>query len=272
MELNFEKLHGNGNDFILIDEFEKTVIPDEMKASFAQLYCDRRFGIGADGVLCLSRSGSADLLMRLFQPDGSEARMCGNGIRCFVKHAFDAGYVEKTCSVETLAGIISVEMAYVDDTFMAIIGMPDPRFNRPDIPATGEGEFRETILDYQVFAVNTGVPHAVIFTDDLDSFPLADIGPKIRHHESFPEGANVNIVKREGEDILRIRTFERGVEEETYSCGTGATASAAVAHHLGYTGTRVRVETLGGPLVITLQEKTLMEGPAESVFRGSITY
>ncbi len=215
MEITFEKLHGNGNDFILIDEFEKTVIPDEMKPGFARSYCDRRFGIGADGVLYLSRSDSADLRMRIIQPDESEAPMCGNGIRCFVKHAFDAGYVEKTCTVETGAGIIGVEMGYVDDTFMASIGMPEPRFSRAAIPASGDGEYKETIQGYEVFAVNTGVPHAVIFTDDLDSFPLAEIGPLIRHHASFPEGANVNIVVREGEDLLSIRTFERGVEDET---------------------------------------------------------
>ncbi len=272
MEINFEKLHGNGNDFILIDEFEKTVIPDEMKPGFARSYCDRRFGIGADGVLYLSRSGSADLKMRLFQPDESEASMCGNGIRCFVKHAFDAGIVEKTCTVETKAGVIGVEMGYVDDTFMATIGMPDPRFSRADIPASGDGEYKETIQGYQVFAVNTGVPHAVLFSDALDSFPLGEIGPLIRHHATFPEGANVNVVAREGADLLRIRTFERGVEDETLSCGTGATASAAVAHHLGYTGKKVRVETSGGPLLITLGEKTLMEGPAETVYRGSITF
>ena len=119
MEITFEKMHGNGNDFILIDEYGKTIIPDEMKSRFALLYCDRRFGIGGDGVLYLSRSGSADLRMRVFQPDESEAPMCGNGIRCFVKHAFDAGYVEKTCTIETLAGIIHVEMEYVDDLIVS---------------------------------------------------------------------------------------------------------------------------------------------------------
>jgi len=243
-----------------------------MKPGFARSYCDRRFGIGADGVLFLSRSNFADLKMRLFQPDESEAPMCGNGIRCFVKHAFDAGIVEKACTVETRAGVIGVELGYVDDTFMATIGMPEPRFSRADIPASGDGEYKETIQGYQVFAVNTGVPHAVLFSDDLDSFPLGEIGPLIRHHATFPEGANVNVVAREGADLLRIRTFERGVEDETLSCGTGATASAAVAHHLGYTGNNVRVETSGGPLLITLGEKTLMEGPAETVYRGSITF
>ena len=127
-------------------------------------------------------------------------------------------------------------MGYVDDTFMASIGMPEPRFNRAAIPSSGDGEYKETIQGYEVFAVNTGVPHAVIFTDDPDSFPLAEIGPLIRHHASFPEGANVNIVVREGEDLLSIRTFERGVEDETLSCGTGATAAARLLITLGIRG------------------------------------
>ena len=151
-------MQGNGNDFILIDEYEHPVIPDEMKAQFAGLYCDRRYGIGGDGVLYLSRSSQADLHMRLFQPDESEAEMCGNGIRCFVKYAFDAGYVGTACLVETLAGIIRVEMAYSEDTFMATIDMPDPRFDRKEIPATGDGEYRESIAGHEVYAVNTGYP------------------------------------------------------------------------------------------------------------------
>lgn len=272
MEIHFTKLHGNGNDFILIDEYERTVIPDEMKAEFAMLFCDRRFGIGGDGVLFLSRSDKADLKMRLFQPDGSEAEMCGNGMRCFAKYAYDRGYIQGPCTVETPAGIISVDIRYQDDTFTAIIDMPEPKFLRKDIPATGEGEYREEIGGFEVYAVNTGVPHAVIFTDALDSVDLSKVAPPIRKHKTFPNGANVNLVERTGENSLRIRTFERGVEEETLSCGTGATAAAAVAHHLGYAGTRVEVETRGGPLTIMLEGGTKMEGPAVTVFSGTITF
>lgn len=272
MELHFTKLQGNGNDFILIDEYKGVAIPDEMKAEFAALYCDRRFGIGGDGVLYLSLSQKADLKMRLLQPDGSEAEMCGNGIRCFAKYAYDRGYVRKSCTVETPAGIIPVEMNYQDDSFFATIGMPEPKFMRKDIPATGEGEYKEEIEGFEVYAVNTGVPHAVIFTDALDTVDLAGIGPKIRRHETFPKGANVNFVERSGKDTLRVRTFERGVEDETLCCGTGATASAAVAHHLGYVGTRVEVETKGGPLVIHLDGEAKMEGPATTVFSGTITF
>ena len=276
MELEFAKLHGNGNDFILIDEYGRQYIPDDMKAQFAALYCDRRFGIGADGVLYLSKSEKADLRMRLFQPDESEAEMCGNGIRCLAKYAFDAGYVKESCTVETPAGIIPVLMAYREEegeaVFFATIHMPDPKFDRKDIPATGEGEYRETIEGMTVYAVNTGVPHAVIFVDAADSVDMEALGPKIRRHPTFPNGANANFVERSGENTLRIRTFERGVEEETLSCGTGAAAAAAVASHLKYVGTTVNVETRGGPLVVYLGPETRMEGPATTVFTGQISF
>jgi diaminopimelate epimerase len=272
MEIHFTKLHGNGNDFILIDEYERTVIPDEMKAEFAMLFCDRRFGIGGDGVLFLSRSDKADLKMRLFQPDGSEAEMCGNGIRCLAKYAYDQGCIRKSCTVETLAGIIPVECGYRDDTFFARIRMPDPKFGRADIPATGEGEYREQIGGVDVYAVNTGVPHAVVFVGDPDSVDVNALAPPIRHHPTFPKGANVNFVGRSGKNALRIRTFERGIEGETLSCGTGATAAAAVAHHLGYVDSPVEVETPGGPLSIILSDGTWMEGPATTVFSGTITF
>ncbi|NYT21638.1 MAG: diaminopimelate epimerase [Methanomicrobiales archaeon] len=272
MDLEFMKLHGNGNDFILIDEYGCQCIPDDMKAQFAALYCDRRFGIGGDGVLYLQRSTQADLRMRLFQPDESEAEMCGNGIRCFAKYAFDTGYVEKSCSIETLAGIIRVEMGYEDDTFQATIDMPDPKFAREDIPATGTGEYRETIDGMEVYAVNTGVPHAVVFVETIEAVSPEETAPPIRHHQTFPKGANVNFVQRAGGDSLKIRTFERGVEGETLSCGTGATAAAAIAYHLGYVTSPVTVETSGGPLIISLGEVTRTTGPATTVFKGIISF
>jgi diaminopimelate epimerase len=272
MEIQFTKLHGNGNDFILIDEFEKVVIPDEMKGQFAALYCDRRFGIGADGVMYLSKSEKSTLRMRLFQPDESEAEMCGNGIRCLAKYAFDAKYEKESCTVETLAGEVGVAMGYKEDEFSATITIPTPTFDRKDIPATGEGEYKEKIGEFDVYAVNTGVPHAVIFVEAIDSVNIAAVAPQIRHHASFLKGANVNFVQRTGDDSITIRTFERGVEEETLSCGTGATAAAAMVHKLGYTGPTVRVETKGGPLVIYLADGTKMEGSAVTVFMGSITF
>ena len=270
MEIAFTKLQGNGNDFILIDEYNGEIIPEDMKGVFAALYCDRRFGIGADGVLFLQASDNADIRMRLMQPDESEAAMCGNGIRCLAKYACDAGYIKESCSVETGAGVVAVTMRYVDDGFTATITMPTPAFDRSTIPAIGKGEYKEVIRGLTVYAANTGVPHAVVFVRDIDAVDVAAIGPIIRNHPSFPEGANINFVECAGDDILRIRTFERGVEAETESCGTGATASAAVARHHGNVGDTVRVETRGGPLIICFGKAVTMEGPAETVFSGVI--
>lgn len=272
MELYFTKLQGNGNDFILVDEFEKVAIPDEMKADFAGIYCDRRYGIGGDGVLYLSKSDKADLRMRLFQPDKSEAEMCGNGIRCFAKYAIDMAYMNKTGTVETPAGIIGVDAGYRKDSFFATIAMPEAKFQRKDIPAKGDGEYLEKIGGFDVYAVNTGVPHAVIFVDDPDSVDIEKEAPPIRHHKSFSNGANVNFVAIKGEDGIRIRTYERGIEGETLSCGTGATASAAVAHKLGKVGKTVKVDTPGGPLTIHFDGGIRMEGPATTVFFGEIVF
>jgi len=273
MEIPFSKLHGNGNDFIVIDEFRHTVIPDDMKAQFAALYCDRRFGIGADGVIFLLPSEKSSIRMRILQPDESEAEMCGNGIRCLAKFAADAGYVKESCTVETLAGEIGVSMEYKEDQFTAAIAMTRPAFVRKEIPATGKGEYRERIGSYEVHAVNTGVPHAVIVVDDVDAVDIGKEAPAIRHHKTFPKGTNVNFVEKCGKNSIRVRTFERGVEGETLSCGTGATAAAAVLHHLGLVGDVVDVETRGGPLVITLKDGgATMEGPAVTVYNGAITY
>ena len=272
MEIPFAKLHGNGNDFIVIDEYEKIVIPDDMKAQFAAVYCDRRFGIGADGVIYLMKSAKSDLRMRLLQPDESEAEMCGNGIRCLAKFASDARYVKDTCTVETPAGPISVAMENTDDGFSATVTMTPPQFDRKDIPATGTGEYKERIGDYDVYAVNTGVPHAVIMVDAVDAIDVAAVAPAIRHHPTFPKGANVNFVEKNAENSIRIRTFERGVEDETLSCGTGATASAAVTHKLGLVGETVEIETRGGPLTVYLKDGLRMQGPATTVFSGVISF
>ncbi|MCK9590663.1 MAG: diaminopimelate epimerase [Methanoregula sp.] len=272
MEIQFTKLQGNGNDFILIDEYEKIIIPDDMKGQFAAIYCDRHFGIGADGVIYLSKSEKSNIRMRILQPDESEAEMCGNAIRCLAKYAFDAGYAKESCTVTTPAGEIGVAMGYKEDEFSATIIMPTPKFDRKDIPATGEGEYKERIGEFDVYAINTGVPHAVIIVDAVDAIDIESLAPAIRHHKTFEKGANVNFVERTGPDSIRIRTFERGVEEETLSCGTGATASAAVVHKLGYTGDTVKVETRGGPLTIYLKDGAKMEGPATTVFSGKILY
>jgi diaminopimelate epimerase len=273
MEIHFTKLHESGNDFIVIDEWEHVVIPDDMKAQFASIYCDRKFGIGADGVIYVLKSATSDLRMRLLKPDESEAEMCGNGIRCLAKFAYDAGYVRESCTVETIAGQMGISMGYRDEDFLATVTMTPPQYDRKDIPATGgTGDYEEMIEGFRVYAVNTGVPHAVILVDSVDLVDIAAIAPKIRNHATFPRGANVNFVEKSGENSIRIRTYERGAEEETLSCGTGATASAAIVHKLGRSGDVVDVETRGGPLTIYLKDAVRMEGPATTVFTGIISF
>lgn len=267
----FTKLQGNGNDFILIDEHDRVAVADSLKPSFAMQCCHRNFGIGGDGVLFLSLSHHADLRMRLFQPDGSEAEMCGNGVRCLAKYAWDTGMVGQSFEVETLAGIIPLKVRDIGGDFWARVDMGLPCFDRKGIPAIGEGEFlMEPLEGFEVSAVNTGVPHAVIFVDDLLDLPIEDLAPHIRRSPLFPEGANVNFV-RIG-DAFQVRTFERGVEGETLSCGTGSVACAAVARRMGMVGDEVFVETRGGPLLITFEgDRACMDGPAATVYSGVLS-
>jgi diaminopimelate epimerase len=266
----FTKMHGNGNDFVLIDEINQEIVPEFQKGRFAASCCHRNFGIGGDGVLFALGSSRADLGMRLLQPDGSEAEMCGNGIRCLAKYAYDSGYVGQNFSIETLAGIIPIEVREMDNRFWAKLEMGPSRFDRPSIPAIGSGDFlMEEIGNFQVSAVNTGVPHAVIFVDDLN-LPISEMAPLIRHNPIFPEGTNVNFAKVS--NVFEIRTFERGIEGETLSCGTGAVASASVARKLGYIGDETIVETRGGPLIVYFEgERAFMEGPAMTIYTGELS-
>jgi len=269
--VHFTKLHGNGNDFILIDEYDEKIIDESRKAGFALKYCDRRFGIGADGVLFLGKSDSADIRMRIYNSDGTEAEMCGNGVRCLVRYALDEGYIKEKASLETLAGILTINSKREDKTWISV-NMGKPQFKRTQIPAKGAGEFFNVILHgYAVSAVNTGVPHAVIIVDSLDDPGLMQTAPKIRYDPVFPKGTNVNFVHVDSNDEITIRTYERGVEGETLSCGTGSVACAAVAHRIGKTGSIVKVNTKGGELRITLtDDAAYMEGLAERVFEGDI--
>ncbi len=266
--IHFTKLHGNGNDFILIDEYRGEVISD--KSGLAARYCNRRFGIGADGVLYLGKSDKADIRMKIFNSDGSEAEMCGNGIRCLAKYALDEGYTKENASVETLTGILPLTLRVGDKTWITV-NMGIPVFERGKIPAKGVGEFLNIPLHgYNVSAVNTGVPHAVVFVDSFEPGLMA-IAPEIRYDPIFPKGINVNFVILNSRDEIAVHTYERGVEAETLSCGTGAVACVAVAHKLGKTGKKVKVNTEGGELRITLaNDGAYMEGPAERVFEGTV--
>ncbi len=275
-ELKFTKMHGNGNDFIVVNEYDYPV-PDDKKAAFARRYCERRLGIGADGVIFFAKPQRAALHMRIFNEDGSEAEMCGNGIRCFVKYALDAGYMKPgPAKVETKAGILEVEGRYEEDRTggrhaVVKVNMGKPLFDPTKVPCAGVGDFmNKPVQGCEVSAVNTGVPHAVIFLPSVDEVDVAKVAPPVRHDQHFPKGANVDFVAREGPN-LRLRTYERGVEGETLSCGTGSVAAAAVARRLGYIRDSTIVHTKGGELKITfVNDVAFMEGGATTVYEGKM--
>lgn len=271
MPVPFAKLHSSGNDFILIDERCREFVKN--KADFAARVCDRNRSVGADGVLYLLPSRRADFRMRLLQPDRSEAEMCGNGLLCA------AGWVHRTrpkerYTIETLAGIERVEVRRRAGALWARADFGSAKFHRRDIPARGRGEMVDAPLKgtgVRVTAVNTGVPHAVVFVDDVEKAPVASIGPKIRHHPVFPKGTNVNFVEADG-STLKIRTYERGVEGETLSCGTGAVASLAAALWLHMLPEpRAKVITQGGVNYASERGgRYYLEGLPVLVFEGQL--
>jgi diaminopimelate epimerase len=246
MPIPFAKLHSSGNDFILIDERRRELV--KRKADFAARVCDRNRSVGADGVLYLLPSKRADFRMRLLQPDRSEAEMCGNGLLCAAGWAHRSR-PKSAYAIETLAGLERVEVRKRSGALWARADFGRAKFGRRDIPTRGRGEMVDEPLKgtgVRVTAVNTGVPHAVVFVGEVAKAPVAALGPKIRWHPSFPKGTNVNFVEAEG-STLNIRTFERGVEGETLSCGTGAVASlaAALRRHM-LPGPRAKIVTRGG--------------------------
>jgi len=267
----FVKMHGNGNDFVLIDEFERVIIPEEKKPTFVKAICNRRFGVGGDGAIFVQKSDVADGKFVFYNSDGSKAEMCGNGIRCFARYLVEKGYAkEGRIRVETLVGILNLDV-WFDGTWWVRVNMGRPKFGR-DVPAVKDvwGEVFE--IDgrrFDVYAVNMGVPHAVVFVEDFN-FDFYKVARTIRYSDLFPEGANVNFVRVIDRKRAFIRTYERGVEDETLSCGTGSCAVAVVGNRLGILDKRVEVQTKGGILKIDVDDEIYMTGSATKVFEGKI--
>jgi diaminopimelate epimerase len=260
MKISFTKMHGAGNDFIVVDDRALVFPADDL--SFLARIGSRRTGVGCDGIILIQPSETADLRMRFFNPDGSEAGMCGNGARCFARRAFELGAAPAQMEIETQAGMVQAEV--LEDQIRLILTEPtDLRF---DLDAG---------LDQPVDFVNTGVPHAVVRVEELAGLNLPRLGSALRHHELFaPNGTNVNFVKVEQDATLTMRTYERGVEAETLACGTGAAAAALVAARRGWVDLPVAVHCAGGyDLVIDSRETgTTLLGGAETVFEGEIEY
>lgn len=273
--ITFTKMHGNGNDFVIIDEFNRILIPEKLKPDFVRAVCDRRFGVGSDGLIFVQNSKKADAKFRYFNSDGSEAEMCGNGIRCFSRYVVEENYTESKILVETLAGIKELDVSIENGKYWVRVDMGIPEFESTRIPAKDVGkslwerEFEVNGGNYRVYAVNTGVPHAIIFVDNLE-FEIKEVARKIRYSDLFPEGINVNFVKVKSKNEIEMRTYERGVEDETLSCGTGSVASAVIANRLKMVSDSVNVVTKGGILRVEIKESVYMKGTANRVFDGVI--
>lgn len=260
MNIPFHKMHGAGNDFVVVDDRGMT-FPSKNKDFLASIG-RRRTGIGCDGIILIQPSDAADLRMRFFNPDGNEQDMCGNGARCFARLAHDLGAAPAKMDIETRAGMVHAEVA----GSRIRLRLTDPSDWRMGLDAG---------LDWPVDFVNTGVPHAVVRVDALDALDLPKLGKQLRHHPLFaPEGTNANFVKIEADATLSLRTYERGVEGETLACGTGAAAAALVAARHGWVELPVAVHCAGGcDLVIDSGAAgTTLSGAAEYVFEGEIEY
>ena len=279
--LKFSKMHGIGNDFPIIDESKGEVIPEADKPEACRILCHRNFGVGGDGVLFVEPSDVADIGYRMFNPDGSEAEMCGNGIRCFGDFVYRKGILkQEKMTVETRAGIKTIEITLEnDEPVLFKVDMGLSTFKTPEIPMTSdEDEFLDgelEVLDttFNVTAISVGNPHAIIFVDDVDEIDIDKYGPAIEAHEVFPEKINVHFVEVISKNEGKMITWERGAGV-TLACGTGACAVAVASILNGFTEDKVTVKLLGGDLQIEWDReanKVYMTGPAEVSFEGEIS-
>jgi diaminopimelate epimerase len=273
--VEFVKAHGTGNDFVVIEDFEGRL---EIGPEFVRQVCDRHFGIGADGVIRIAPGTAAAYFMDYRNADGSVAEMCGNGVRVVGKYLADRELVPDAFDLETRAGVKRLEMTFDDRGMVDLVSvdMGAPSFDRADLPMTGEGDaLKEPLqVDGQVFeatCLSMGNPHVVVFVDDVDAAPVTTAGPLLERHPAFPNHTNVEFVQVVGPERLRQRTWERGVGE-TLACGTGACAVAVASQVRGFTGRRVTIELLGGPLELEWApgRTVRMTGPAREVAHGTL--
>jgi diaminopimelate epimerase len=282
--MNFTKVQGAGNDFILV----KTSDMQRDWSPMARAICDRHFGVGGDGLLLVLPSVVADFQMRIFNPDGSEAEVCGNGLRCLAKYAVDEGLTStrvQEISVETRSGIRRITLHYDEDKLTKIqVGMGEPGFGAKDIPVVmepGRDDLLDIkpILDYHIIVdgeelflsfVSMGNPHAVYFGQyPVSNFPLSQLGPKIEQHKMFPQRVNFEVARIISRQSIEARVWERGVGE-TLACGSGACAVAVTAQLHGYIDNKVAVKLPGGILEVEWNGvgEVFLSGPVETVFTG----
>lgn len=282
--MKFTKLQGTGNDFVLVETSDER--RDWSKLALAM--CERHFGVGSDGLLLLLPSESADFCMRMFDPDGSEAEACGNGIRCLARYVYDRGMIPAGAdqiSVETIVGVRQLKLYKEAGKLTSIqAGMGEPAFKAEEIPVKIEqgGEkiiYTQNMIGYPVNVggidmllnlVSMGNPHAVYFQEKpVTDFPLSQVGPLVEHYAIFPRRTNFEVARIIDKKEIEVRTWERGTGE-TLACGSGACAVAVAARLYGYADSKVNIKLLGGTLQLEWDGagEVLMTGPAETVFDG----
>ena len=276
--MKFSKWQGCGNDFVLINCLQDKVAD---YAAFAPEVCDRHYGVGADGILVVEPSSKADFRMRIFNTDGSEAEMCGNGIRCFARYLYDFHLTDKKeFTVETGAGVLVPRLIFEGDTVSGVrVDMGEPILEGDEIPVKGFGHshvVNETLTvkgkDYAMTCVSMGNPHCVIYVDDAEGFPIHELGSSFEHHPAFPRKTNTEFVEVKDRGHVRMRVWERGAAV-TLACGTGSCATAVAGVLTGRTDRSVEVQLDGGTLHVEWDEASnhvFMTGPAELVFTGEL--
>lgn len=277
MKINFVKMHGAGNDYIYINCLEKEI---ENPQKLSVILSDRHFGVGSDGVILICKSDIADVKMRMFNLDGSEGKMCGNGIRCVAKYVYDNKIVVKdTITVETLSGIKTIEIAQENGLVKYVtVNMGKAELNPKLIPVALDGE---KIIDksvkigdnkYNITCVSMGNPHAVVFGGDPDLIELEKVGPLFEKNEIFPESVNTEFIQVIDDKTLKMRVWERG-SGETLACGTGTCASVVAAVLNGYCtkGEEVNVKLRGGEVFVKYtDEAVFLRGGCVTVFKGEV--
>lgn len=276
--IKFTKMHGLGNDYVYIDATAKTGQKLENESSLARFVSDRHFGVGSDGLILICDSDVADFKMRMFNYDGSEAEMCGNGIRCVGKFVYDKGMVNRDLiTIETLAGIKVLKLNVVNGKVETVrVDMGEPILNPKLIPVVSEEKIVKNLnLDvegrsFKFSCVSMGNPHAITIVDNVKDFELDKFGKTLEYDSHFPKRSNIEFIELVDKAHIKMRVWERGAGE-TLACGTGACASAVACNFNGYTDRKVTVELLGGNLEIEWSEKdnhVYMTGPATTVFEG----
>ena len=279
--IKFTKMHGLGNDYVYIDCYSQEVNLGNI-SDLAKFMSNRHFGIGSDGIILICKSEIADFKMRMFNFDGSEAEMCGNGIRCVGKFVYDKGLTnKKTVKIETLAGIKILNLNVKNSKVETVrVDMGEPILNPKEIPVNFDKEpvkelkIKAIDREFDFTCVSMGNPHSITIVENTKEFDIEKYGPVLETDEHFPKRSNIEFIEIIDENNIKMRVWERGAGE-TLACGTGACATAVACNINGLTERKVNIELLGGTLEIDWDEETnhvFMTGPATTVFEGEIDF